>query len=100
MEPQNHGSSIHHCDCFVEIVLAKAKAEGDELTATHCQLIASFTGLGVRPMPTKSPQAANQIHDQHDKQDRSNDPKASAHPPPGITVVSSASTEQQNQKDN
>jgi hypothetical protein len=79
---------------------AKSKAEGDELTATHCQLIANFTGLGVRPMPTKSPQAANQVHDQHDEQDRPNDPKAAAHPPPGITVIPSASTEQQNQKDN
>jgi hypothetical protein len=58
-----------------------SKAEGDELTATHCHLITNFTGLGVRPMPTRSPQAANQVHDQHDEQDRPNDPKAAAHPP-------------------
>jgi hypothetical protein len=47
----------------VDIQLPKAKAEGDESTAAHCQLITNFTGLGVRPMPTKSPQAANQVHD-------------------------------------
>ena len=50
-------------------------------------------------MPTKLPQAAEQIHDQDNEQDGANDSQAPASTPSGISVIPAASTKQQNQKD-
>jgi hypothetical protein len=42
---------------------------------------------------------AEQVQDQHNEQDRSEDSKAAACSPPGISVIAATAAEQQNQND-